>query len=112
MTDIRQKITAYILNSKHFQNTLPIFIIKRCVFIYVTYYFSYSSKSRADIVAKVSPSWAKNAANKLISDCVFPLAILQARTEIKVTNSQEFIKNSPLMIVCEKIKEMRKTIRE
>lgn len=51
MTDIRQKITAYILNSKRFQNTS--LIIKRCVFIYVTYY---SSKSRADIVAKVSPS--------------------------------------------------------
>lgn len=57
-------------------------------------YVNHSSKSSADIVANVSPSWAKNVANKFISVCVFPLAILQAKMETNVTNSQELIKNT------------------
>jgi len=43
------------------------------------------------MVAKVSPSCEKNAANKFISSAVLSFAMEHAKADINVTNSQELI---------------------
>ncbi len=46
-----------------------------------------------EIVARVSPNCENTAAKSSISSSEQDLAIIQAIDEIKVTNSQEFIKS-------------------